>query len=74
MDQADFIFNPFNVSDRDVTHAIDIELRDRRCVRMDFTVVLNNALAKQRTYSFLQDAFPHHSIRAWGEIREFSMY
>jgi len=73
MDRSDFILNPANIPYNQVTHAIDVTLRDWHCNRIEATVVLNPELADQLLIRDLDDLFPHHSIRAWGDVRTFQL-
>ena len=64
-----FIMNPFNLDYENVTHSVVLEIRDCQCNRTTVTVLLDR---DQIDDSELDDAFPYHSIRAFGYVKPFS--
>ena len=62
-----FIHNPFKVPYSKVTHAMDVEVRDVQCNRIEMTLLLPN------TDFYVSDinAVMEWSIRAWSEPYPF---
>ena len=64
-----FIVNPLNLDHENVTHSIELEIRDCQCNRITVTLLLDT---DQIDDMQLDDAFPDHSIRAYGYIKPFT--
>ena len=62
-----FIHNPFMLPDSEVTHAMDVEVRDCECNRIEMTLLLPN------TDFYVSDIneVMEWSIRAWSEPYPF---
>ena len=64
-----FVHNPLNVPYSEVTHAMDVEVRDVQCNRIEMTLLLPN------TDFYVSDinAVMEWSIRAWSEPYPFTL-
>ena len=56
-----FIHNPLNVPYSEVTHAMDVEVRDRQCNRIEMTLLLPN------TDFYVSDI---NAVMEWSEDRK----
>tara|TARA_R100001443_G_scaffold97714_1_gene104589 strand:- start:642 stop:857 length:216 start_codon:yes stop_codon:yes gene_type:complete len=64
-----FIHNPFKVPYSKVTHAMDVEVRDRQCNRIEMTLLLSDP----NTDLDDLDEVMEWSIRAWNDCYPFTM-
>lgn len=65
-----FIYNPLNLPDSKITHAVDVEMRDCECNRLPMTILLDR---EDFLLTWLEAQIDQSwSIRAWSDSYPFT--